>query len=204
MMVFFLLCRNALTIILLSLFANANNTNFVLGDTSLILEKTKTKVNLIGDELSNKLNYKLYISITNKSLDNKIKNHIKLESEKIKNFYKENSILISIALDIKKVELISSVNIDSIIDKDDILNNYIIPFLVSYDKNTQISKYSAGILNGYSEVAESIANQKDIILDNAIYNGSKDFFDSFRYLIYGVFLFVGFFFLYTKFKNIKQ
>jgi hypothetical protein len=200
------LYRILLAILSYCIFLNANTyeNKFVLGNPSLILEKTKIKVNLIGDELSKKLNYKLYISITDKSLDKKIKNHIKLESQQIKNFYKENSILISIALDIKKVELISSIDISTLIDKNDILNNYIIPFLVSYDKNTQISKYSAGILNGYSEIAESIANKNDIILDNAIYNGSKDVFDSFRIAIYGIFFFVIFFFLYKKLKRYQK
>ncbi len=196
-----------ISILLISLalasFANANPIvkDFVFADDGLLLNKTKEKMNLIGNELYEKTSFNLYIAISNKSLDEKIKTHIELQSKEIKNFYKNDSILISIALDIKKVELLTSRDMSNIIDKDTILDDYIVPFLAGYDKNDLISKYSAGMLNGYSEVAESVADNNKVILDNAIYSESKDFFDGFRIFVYSVFFGIIGFFLYLKFKK---
>lgn len=185
-------------------FVNANdssNKNFVFADDGLILNKTRQKINLIGNELYKKTSFNVYIAIRKNSLDKKIKTHIKLQSEKIENFYKNDSILISIALDTRKVELLTSRDMSNLIDKDTILDDYIVPFLAGYDKNDLISKYSAGMLNGYSETAESIAEKNNVILENAIYSESKDFFDGFRIFVYSVFFGIIFFFIYIKFKK---
>ena len=183
-------------------FVNANDDkNFVFADDGLVLNKTKQKINLIGNELYKKTSFNIYIAIRKHSLDEKIKTHIKLQSEKIEDFYKNDSVLISIALDTKKVELLTSKDMSNMIDKDTILDDYIVPFLAGYDKNDLISKYSAGMLNGYSETAESIAEKNNVILENAIYSESKDFFDGFRIFVYSVFFGIIFFFLYIKFKK---
>ena len=191
----------SILLIYLALAVFANAKDFVFSDDKLILKKTEEKINLIGNELYKKTSFNLYIAIKNKSLNKQIKAHIKLQSKQIKNFYKNNSVLISIALDTKKVELLTSKDMSSFIEKDVVLDDYIIPFLSGYDKNDLISKYSAGMLNGYSEVAESIAKKHNIVLENAIYSESKDFFDGFRIFVYSVFFGIIFFFLYIKFKK---
>jgi uncharacterized membrane protein YgcG len=181
--------------------AYAMSGDFVLGDKSLIHIKTLQKVNAIGTELRAKTNTSLYISITNSSLDSNIKEHSKKISQKINNFYKNKSILIAIALDIEKMDIISTSNVANLIDEDKILNTYVIPFFVGHDKNSIISKHSAGVLNGYSQLAEDIADNKNIILENAIYSESKDFFDVFRILIYLIFFVIAILYIYNKIKK---
>jgi len=175
--------------------------NFVLGDSNLLVPKTIVKLNEIGNELYDKTKYNVYISIHNQALDTNIKNHMQKLKQTIADFDNENSILISIALDIHKIDLISSVDISGFVDKDDILNDYMIPFLAGHDKNSISSKYSAACLNGYSEVAEDIAKHKGIALNSAINNESKSFFDAFRTFMYIIFCIIAIAFVYTRVKK---
>jgi len=180
----------------------AISNNFVLGDKSVILDKTVVKINQIGKELKDKTNVSIYISISKKALHPKIKDHLQEISKGIDSFVSNSTIIIGLALDIKKIAILSNLS-DSdkdTFDNDDILNNYIIPFLVGRDKNSINSKYSAGLLNGYSQIAEVIAKKRGIVLDNAIYSGSKDFFDIFRTSIYAIFIFIVLLFIFIKIK----
>ncbi len=182
-------------------FAKDLQKNFVLGDEGLLLPKTIVKLNEIGNELYNKTKYNIYISIHNNALDKDIKKHIQKTKQQIPNFDNEESVLISIALDIKKIDLISSKDISGFVNKDDVLDDYMIPFLAGYDKNSLSSKYSAACLNGYSEVAENIAKHKGVVLQSAINNESKNFFDAFRSFMYIIFCIIAIAFVYTRFKN---
>ena len=174
--------------------------DFVIGNKSIIFNKTIEKINLIGNELYQKSQYSIYLSLSNKALAPSIKSHSKIIAKNINGFYNKKSILISLALDIQKVEILfSDKNIN--INKDDILDNYIIPFLAGFDKNSLTSKYSAGFLNGYSQIAENIADSQNMILEHALYSESKTFFDNFRLFVYMVFFFIIFVFLYKKIKN---
>jgi hypothetical protein len=184
--------------------AYSMNGEFVITDKSLILDKTINKINQIGKELKEKTNVSLYICIKKKSLDKYIKIHTKLISEKIEDFYNQDSILISIALDITKMNILSTDKISYLVDEDKILNNYIVPFFVGHDKNSIESKYSAGLLNGYSQLAEDIADSRNIHLDSAIYSGSKDFFDAFRIFIYLTFLLIAILYIIRRFQRNKQ
>jgi hypothetical protein len=197
---FFLFVFGLIFLSTLFLTQSLNAKDFVLGDKYLLLDKTIDKLNTIGNELYAKTNYNVYLSISNKALDNTIKKHIQKQKQKIPNFDNENSILISIALDISKIEMIASLNISKFVNRNDILDDYMIPFLAGYDKNSQSSKYSAASLNGYSEVAENIAVYKGVILDSAINNGSKNFFDGFRTFMYIIFCIIIVVFAYTRLK----
>ena len=59
------------------------------------------------------------------------------------------------------------------INKNDILNEYVVPLLASKDKNTLPSKISAASLNGYSAIADSLASSKNIVLETNIGNEGK-------------------------------
>jgi hypothetical protein len=64
-------------------------------------------------------------------------------------------------------------DLKNIIDKDDILDGYVIPLLASKDKNTLFAKTSAAVLNGFAQIADSIAKSKNIKLKSSIGNEGK-------------------------------
>jgi len=69
--------------------------------------------------------------------------------------------------------LYSDEKLASIVNKDEILNDYVIPLLASKDKNSLKSKISAAVLNGYAEIADRVAKYKDIELESSIGSSGK-------------------------------
>ena len=71
-----------------------------------------------------------------------------------------------------------------VIDKDDILDDYVIPLLSSYDKNDKRAKISAATLNGYSQIVSNIATAQNIKIESNINSDGKVAADIWRNFIY--------------------
>ena len=82
-----------------------------------------------------------------------------------------------------------SKDLESIIDKDDILDGYVIPLLASKDKNTLFAKTSAASLNGYAQIADSIAKNANIKLESSIGSEGKTAGTLWRVFIYTLVVF---------------
>jgi len=61
----------------------------------------------------------------------------------------------------------------SVVDKDSVLDEYVIPLLAAKDKNLLSSKVSAASLNGYAQIADVIAEHKQISLLSSIGSEGK-------------------------------
>ena len=190
------------------MFAQAN---FVVQHDGVLLDKSVEKIEAIGKELDAKTGFRLYLSVVEDTHGSELKAFGEEQTARITGFDNEASVLIYLAKDIQKIDMaISQIasekmqNKNTPIDKDKILDKYIIPFLVSHDKNTDISKYSAGMLNGYSQLAEDIAKAHGVELEEAIQSESKNTMDIVRALVYSVFVFYLGFFIYTKIKYRKK
>ena len=81
--------------------------------------------------------------------------------------------MLSIAVEETHVNLLFSDDFKSVLDKDDILDGYVVPLLASKDKNTLFAKVSAATLNGYAAIADIIAESKQIKLESSIGNAGK-------------------------------
>lgn len=158
---------------------NLSAQNFILNDDKLIDDRAKEKINQIGTETKSKLGVNIYIyAKSTLGLDENIKTKEKIEF--IKNY--ENQILstlekpfvlLSISVEETHVNLNFSEDLKDIIDKNDILNGYVVPLLASKDKNTLFAKVSAATLNGYAAIADTIAESKGIKLESSIGNAGK-------------------------------
>ncbi len=75
----------------------------------------------------------------------------------------------------------------------ELMSNYggtILPVISQKVKTENIvSKYSAGLFNGYSDLAEQLAASKGVELKKAAGSGSKDFIDLLRLVFYGTILY---------------
>ena len=66
----------------------------------------------------------------------------------------------------------------------------ILPILAERAKgNDIISKYSVAMFNGYSDVAEQIAEHHNVTLSSSAGSGSKNFIDILRVIFYGIILY---------------
>lgn len=158
---------------------NLSAQEFILNDDKLIDDRAKEKINQIGAETKSKLGVNIYIyTKSTLGLEENIKTKDKIEF--IKNY--ENQllsslekpyVLISLSVEDTHVNLLFSDELKNIIDKNDILNGYVVPLLASKDKNTLFAKVSAATLNGYAAIADTIAESKNIKLESSIGNAGK-------------------------------
>jgi hypothetical protein len=167
-----------LTFLLLQTIAYANNP-YILKHDGLIDQRAQDKIYQIGAEVKSKLNVNLYAYITeNNGIDIKLPREEKIVlmkefEKKLINGLEKPYAMIVISTDQLYTNVLMSDDLKDILDKDDILDSYVIPLLASKDKNTLFAKTSAAILNGYAQMADSIADSQNIELLSSIGSGGK-------------------------------
>ncbi len=169
----------AVFLLLLFLFNNLNASNFVLSDDGLIDPRAITKINQIGAEAKEKLSVNIYVYAKkslnlqkNITIQDKIK-YIKNYESEIEKSLTKPYVLLTMSVEDTHVNLIVSSKMKEVIDKNDILNGYVVPLLASKDKNSTFAKASAAILNGYAAIADTIAESKNIKLESSIGSSGK-------------------------------
>ena len=153
---------------------------FILKDDGLIDARAQEKINQIGNEVKVKLGVNIYV-YTIKGLNLPEELPMKKKFATIKNHeneilptLKKPYILLTAFIEDTHVNLAySDESLRSIVDKDDILDGYVVPLLASKDKNTLFAKVSASMLNGYAAIADTLAQNKNVELETSIGNQGK-------------------------------
>jgi hypothetical protein len=163
---------------ILHTFAFANNP-YILKHDGLIDQRAQDKIFQIGQEVKSKLNVNLYAYITeNNGIDITLPREERIvlmkqfEKDMVKDLPKPYAI-VAISTDQLYTNILMSEDLKDILDKDDLLDGYVIPLLASKDKNTLFAKTSAAVLNGYAQMADSIAASQNIELLSSIGSGGK-------------------------------
>ena len=186
-----------ISLFLLLLLTNASaSENFLLNSDAVIDPRTTVKINQIGNELKEKtgINVYLYAKKTfgvKKNTPTKEKlEHIKNYEENLLKQLKKPYVILTLALDETHVNIRASKDLKNVIDKNEILNEYVIPLLASKDKNDLFAKTSAAVLNGYDEIVSQIVESKGLErLDSAIGESGKTFSTIWKVLMYSLVLF---------------
>ena len=169
---------------------NLNAQEFILNDDKLIDIRAKEKINQIGAETKSKLGVNIYVyAKSNLGLDENIKtkdkiDFIKNHENQIITSLEKPYVLLSISVEETHVNLLFSDELKEVLDKNDILNGYVVPLLASNDKNTLFAKVSAATLNGYAAIADTIAEANQITLESSIGNAGKVSSTIWRVLMY--------------------
>jgi len=187
-----------LKIILLFVFIvttlNATPTKFIINHDGLLDQRAQTKINQIGIEVQNKLQSNLYVYIIeNNGIDMKTAreeriNKIREFDKKILKDLRGSYAVLILSIDQMYANILSSEDLKDKIDKRDILDGYVIPLLASKDKNTLFAKTSAATLNGYAQIADSLAEQNDIKLESSIGSEGKTASTIWRVFMYSLVL----------------
>ncbi|RXJ94320.1 hypothetical protein CRV00_07030 [Malaciobacter molluscorum] len=195
----------------LSFFLSSNlfASQFVLSNDGLIDERAVGKIEEIGQESKSKLGVNIYVyakeslglkdGISTKDKIEFIKNQ---EKELIK-VLKKPYVVLTLAVEDTHVNLIVSSQLKKIVDKDEILNGYVVPLLASKDKNTLFAKVSAAILNGYAAIADTIAKDKNIKLKSSIGSSGKVAGSIWKVFMYTLIVFGLFIYIYAILKRRK-
>ncbi len=173
---------------------NATSTKFVLNHDGLIDQRAQDKINKIGQESQKKMQTSLYVYIVeNNGIDMQLEREERIikirefDKSVLKNIQGSYAVLV-LSIDQLYANILLSKDLEDKIDKDDILDGYVIPLLASKDKNTLFAKTSAASLNGYAQIADSLAEQNNIELDSSIGSEGKTASTIWRVFMYSMVL----------------
>ena len=153
--------------------------DFILNDDKVIDDREEEKINQIGSESKSKLGVNIYIyAKSTLGLDENIKtkekiDFIKNNENQLISTLEKPYVILTIAVEETHVNLLFSDDLKEVINKDEILDGYVVPLLASKDKNTLFAKVSAASLNGYAAIADIIAEAQNIKLESSIGNSGK-------------------------------
>ena len=187
------------------------DSKFVLEGKNSIDPRAIKKIDTMGKELFVKTGVNVYVYASNRYAD-KTFSDTKSKIAFIKSFettllkdLKDPYVLLTVSLQDQHVNMLSSDEFKTVLDRDTILSGYMIPLLASYDKNSPEAKMSAALLNGYSAVVESIGKSKGVKVDSVIHGSGRTFamiWKIIMYLIVGLGLLAYFYALWKdKRKN---
>jgi len=170
------------------MYASMANASYIVVNDDIISQKVSQKVESLGNELFLKTKVSVYVAIP-KSLE---KIDIKKYGETLSKDLKEPFVLLTLAKNEQKVDIVNSKSLDDKFDKESTLspfpwNGTMIPLLTVRKEN---DKYNAALLNGYADIVEQIALAHDITLEGAIGSTNKDIYHYVKILVYGFLIFV--------------
>ncbi|MEA3513058.1 MAG: hypothetical protein U9R37_05600 [Campylobacterota bacterium] len=159
--------------------SQAEINKYLLTGDELVDPRAQAKITEIGDEVKKKFNINLYLDIKE---DNGIKREInrkdriaimkQKEQELVKKLQKPYAVL-TLSIEQTYANILMSDDLKEVLDRDDILDGYVIPLLASKDKNNLYAKISAASLNGFAQMGDSIAKSKNVKLDSSIGSEGK-------------------------------
>lgn len=199
-------------ILFIGVYLQANTQNFVLNTSGLIDKRAVIKINTMGTEVKEKIGVNIYLDVKG---DNGIDPTLPLKERIVLMNKKELELttklenpyaVLSIALDQKYANILMSSELNKILDRDDILDGYVIPLLAAKDKNILSSKVSAASLNGYAQIADSLADAKNIELNSSIGSQGRVASTIWKVFMYSVVLFgiIAYFIIILREKKYKK
>ncbi len=171
---------------------NLNAQQYILNDDKLIDDRVKEKINEIGAETKSKLGVNIYLyTKSTLGLEENIKTKdkidvIKNKESQILSSLEKPYVLLTVFVEETHVNLLYSDELKNTLDKDEILNGYVVPLLASKDKNSLFAKVSASALNGYAAIADSIAEKKNVKLESSIGSSGKVSSTIWRVMMYSI------------------
>ena len=162
---------------LLPLLLNANY--FIKND--LLTPKASKIIEEIGDELSEKTGVHIYVIATNEAFPKEMNliNYCKQFDSNLSKPY----VILFFAPHNKRVGLIpSSKALRSLYDSGSV-KDATIDVVASKDKNSKRDKYNIGIVQGYSELADQIADAKHVKMSKTLPNETRYIIGVLKYLV---------------------
>ncbi len=174
------------TLFLLSVFTTLQaNASLVVCNDGLVNDRAIGEIKKIGKEIREKTGISIYLCVK-KSINNQ---KIKIFENKLSKKLKKPFILLAMAANEQKVDILTSSQTHNLIDINDILSPFsgtIIPILTERKGE---DKYSAAMLNGYADIADRVAKKTGIKLNSSIGNTNRILINILRVIIYGSFLY---------------
>jgi hypothetical protein len=176
----------ALLALLLPLLLNASH--FIKND--LITPEASKIIEEIGDELSSKTGINAYVAATNENFPegfNLVAYSKKLDSNLSKPYiiliFAPNAVITAKSQERGRVGLIPSSGELRALYDDGSVKDATIDVIAAKDKNTKRDKYNIGVVQGYSELADQIAEAKGVEMTKTIPNETRTIIGILKYLV---------------------
>jgi hypothetical protein len=160
----------------------------------LVNDRAVREIEKIGNEVKDKTGISIYLC-AKKSINNQ---KIKVFEKKLSQKLNKPFILLAMAANEQKVDILTSPQTSDLIDINDILSPFsgtIIPILTERKGE---DKYSAAMLNGYADIADRVAEKIGVKLTTSVGNINRILINILRIIVYGSFLY--FIIMYTRKK----
>ena len=174
----------------------------ILCNDGLVNQRAIGEIVKIGTEVKEKTGISLYLCVKKSINNQKIKDYEKKLASKLNKPF----ILLTMAANEQKVDIMPSPQTVKMIDIDAILSPFtgtIIPILTSRKGE---DKYSAAMLNGYADIADRVSQKLGVKLNSSVGNTNRILINILRVIIYGSFLYFVIMYIRKKiiYKKRKQ
>ncbi len=177
-------------------------------DEVVFLDYVYHDIDTIGKELQEKTGIGLYV-VALKELP-KNTSIVQMEKELMHDL-KEPAIVLAISEYDKQIDILARPKeLYELFDKDQVLSPFpnsgtILPILTMKAKDATVAqKFGAAIQNGYTDMAEQIADSKGVNLKSIPGNANKEVFNVLRVLFYGFILYALFLFIRKRYVQKKR
>jgi hypothetical protein len=172
------------------IFLSGLSAEVILRDELSIHQEFHNSVEKMGAELFQKSGISTHILIL-KTTNGK---HLNIlgEEELAKLLETEkSSLILTFAETEQKVDIVASKELLELFDKEQILSPYpwtgtILPILGETIKQDPRHKYSVALFNGYADIIEQIAKNKNIVLENSVGDSNKYVLNIIRIIFYSI------------------
>jgi hypothetical protein len=168
------------------------DSKFILEGKQSIDPRAIKKIDTMGSELFVKTGINVYI-YAEERYGNKFHNDTPSKIAFIKSFesnitkdLKDPFVLLTVSVEDTHINILYSSELEGTFNRDDILDDNIIPVFASKDKNSLYAKMSAGLLNGYAAITDSIAESKGVKLESSIGSGGTTFSAIWKIFMYSI------------------
>ena len=198
--------RGLAALILTFIFSSNLFAEYLYKDEVIFIEHISDEIEVIGKELREKTGIGLY-AVVLKELEN---NQTIVEYEKsLANELQAPFVLLTVSEFDKQIDILARpTDLYKYFDKNQVLSpmpnsGTIVPILTMKAKKAPTNeRYAAAVLNGYTDLAEQIADAKGVELESAPGSPNKMVFNVLRILFYGMILYA--FYLWIKRKLLTR
>ncbi len=183
-------------------------TNYIHRDEVIFIDSVNQDINKIGKELQEQTGIGLYVVVL-KELPEGM-SIVEYEKHVMEELAEPAVVLVLSEYD-KQIDILARPkSLYDTFDKDQILSPFpnsgtILPILTMKAKNaTTAEKFAAAIQNGYTDIAEQIADSMDVSLKSIPGNSNKEVFNVLRILFYGFILYALFMLIKRKYVTRKR
>ncbi|MGP1450185.1 MAG: TPM domain-containing protein [Wolinella sp.] len=143
-----------------SLFATSHT--YVNNQDSQLVKKSEIFATLLANELYQKTGISLYLI----ALDSLKGQDVSTYKATLLPTLRQPYVLVLFAKQEKKIDIVASEESEKLFDKKDVYWNYIVPLIPKKDAELAPPNISAMLLNGYVQIADSIALSLDVKLEH--------------------------------------